>query len=170
MGSAQATFGAEMSRTEVQSAAEAVITAADAWYETREDTEQRYLVNAVYRWRAAVAQQDALDAEVYLRRGAKTVDREAAAAAMIARPGWRKLIYEMISWSTRWNEGLSDRRIEVLFGMYPNHGPVDLTHPPGKPTHQTISSARKSLVDAGLVYAFGVEIVEGRQHNLWRTR
>lgn len=167
-----------MSRTEVQVAAENVITRADAWLTTYQEptsviavAEGRIrLAAAVNFWRDAVRRQDVRDAEVYLRNTPTVVEREAAAAAMISRPGWRQMVYDTLAWETKWGRGSSDRWLELTFRNNTRHGPVSLRPLPGEPSHQTISSARKSLVDAGLVWARGVEVVKGRKHTLWWTR
>lgn len=168
-----------MSRTEVQEASAAVLLAAEAWYfayrgeeEATMDyaTARTNLHDAVAARFVAIARQDVKESSVFLRSDASEAEKQAARAAMIARPGWRKFIYELLSHGRK----MSDRQIEMIASRNRGHG---LLYPTGwvevpdrKVTHQSLSSARKSLVDAGLVYAMGAEIHEGRRHTLWQAR
>lgn len=176
-----------MARTRVQEAVEAVVEAASA-YDAHLDCNplslafadaHRWFRAAVAEWRAAIAAQDVADPEVYLRDGAHESERQAAAAAMVNRPGLRKLVYEMLLNDERAcvaagtpdrYVGLSDRKLEVLLNEHAGgrFGGIDI--PDRHYSHQSVSSARKSLVDAGLVYKWGAERVHGRRHIVWRAR
>lgn len=159
-----------MARTKVQDANEAVLAAADAWFESPDfigglDA----LLDAVKARREAIAAQSLDDPEVYVRNDAHTSEREAAARAMIARPGYRRLVYNII----RVGGPVSDRGIEYVLWSNSQRGVrkmFDVEFPPQGLPHQTLSSARKSLVDCGLVYADGHEKINGRKHILWRAR
>lgn len=163
-----------MARTEVQEASDAVLAAAD---ELLVEAERGFydvgaLLLAVRGRRAAIARQDVKEKSVYLRSDATESEKQAARAAMISRPGWRKCIYDLLL--TRPLFGLSDREIEEICenrrGQTLDFKLGDVEIPDRRISHQSLSSARKSLVDAGLVYAFGAEIHEGRRHIRWRAR
>jgi hypothetical protein len=119
--------------------------------------------------RAAIDRQDVEERSVYLRTDASEAEKQAARAAMIARPTVRRFVYWSIL-SAPGERGLSDRQLEARSRNYPGQLCHGVHVPPGGWSHQTISSARKSLVDAGLLYAFGAEIVNGRRHTTWRAR
>lgn len=164
-----------MARTEVQEANEAVLAAAD---ELLVESERGFydvgaLLLAIRERRAAIARQDVKEKSVYLRSDATESERQAARAAMVSRPGWRKCIYDLLLNYPL--SGLSDREIEEFCrgrrrGQLHGLKLADVEIPDRRISHQSLSSARKSLVDAGLVYAFGAEIHEGRRHIRWRAR
>lgn len=167
-----------MSRTEVAKTRDALVEAALVINDTDLDdlptAERRAawhaFMCAVDRYRAAVARQSVDDPEVYVQNNSRTADREAAQAAILSRGKWRRIVYRMLQLQVDLGAtGRSDRWLEeairsraIAFRQFEGD-PLD----PAKVTHQTISSARKSLVDCGLVRACGGEIVNGRLHTLW---
>ena len=169
-----------MARTKVQEANEAVLAAGEAWLDSVDQygsiscldgavKSRADLIVALRNRREAIAAQDVEDAEAYLRNEPSTPEREALQRAMLKRRGHRRLIWKIL-WHYGRPNGMSDRALEAW--VYGRRGdqqfncdiPVD-----GIP-HQTISSARKSLVDAGLVYKAGYETVGNSKHTLWLPR
>jgi hypothetical protein len=157
-----------MARTEVQEANEAVLAAVDDWLASRDPSSAgsgRYvdacgaLHLAAEARRKAIARQDVREREVYLRSDASAEEREAAQAAMISRGGWRGLVFHLLAM----RGAAADVTLEHwCSGQASNYGLR-----PEAAKHQTISSARKSLVDCGLVRADGAVIINGRRHMLW---
>jgi len=156
-----------MARSRMTELEEAVLNAADTWrdVESWSDTVDFHalqaLMDAVDARRAEIARQDVSAKHVYLRTDAGPAEVAAAQAAMLNRAGWRSLIYDALN-----RVGpRSDRELEyfaprlaVQYGLKPEGA-----------THQTISSARNSLVRCRLVAADGFTVIDGRKHTRWRA-
>lgn len=124
---------------------------------------------------------------VYVPYHSTATQRMAALVSIASRSEWRALVYEVIA---RFMPiGLSDRGIEaelrVWWANVSKIGQNAITcyhlgptgpggasrciRIPGDPKHETISSARYSLVKAGLIVAKGTEFVGRTSHQLWVT-
>lgn len=164
-----------MARSEVQEASAAVLDAADAFYDAVGT--DRYvecgdrLAGAIEWRRAAIQRQEVETRDVALRHDASPEERQAAQAAMLARPGWRRCLYDLLLHDRpRSDQGLEDLCSTFRGATFLAGDGTRIEIPDRRVSHQSISSARNSLCEVGLVTQAGAEIRNGRQHKTWRAK
>lgn len=135
---------AHVAREEVVQAARQVIGFADSFRYTSASAYQAFGKLAVAVSELAKAERDAA---VYLTRSAPVTSRMAADRAQVGRYTLRQQVYETIEEAGP--NGISDLGIEHVIDR----------------AHQSVSSARYSLAQAGLIYA--LPLVPGEHSLRW---